>query len=64
MDRNLHETCLKIMKEKVMSEAEVVPDLQPFGGKPNAPYNFKRKLWLLSKPATSTPAWEADDPPP
>jgi hypothetical protein len=36
MNRNLRENCLKIMKEKEMSDAEVVPDLQPLGRKPNA----------------------------
>jgi len=36
MNRNLRENCLKIMKEKEMSDAEVVPDLQPFGRKPKA----------------------------
>jgi hypothetical protein len=35
MNRNPRETCFKIMKEKEMSDAEVAPDLQPFGEEPN-----------------------------
>jgi hypothetical protein len=50
------ETCFKNYERK--RDAEVAPDLEPFGEEPNGPSN-RRRPYILSNNATGAPAHEA-----
>jgi hypothetical protein len=59
MNGNPRETCFKNYERK--RDAEVAPDLEPFGEEPNGPSN-RRRPYILSNNATGAPAHEADAP--